>query len=69
MDNFNKKFKELRILNKMTQDEVATSLHLSRTTVAHYENGSRSPDIQKLILIAELFDVSLDFLVGTDKNV
>lgn len=69
MEDFNKRFKQLRISRNMTQGEVAMSLHLSRSTIAYYENGKRSPDMQKLLLIAALFDVSVDYLLcgNTDR--
>lgn len=62
--SFGERLKELRSDLSLTQEQFATVLNLSRSTVAYYESGMRSPDIQKLILIADYFNVSLDYLLG-----
>lgn len=67
----NKKFplilKNLRTGNAYTQKELAKLLNLGQTTIANYEKGSRIPDIYKLEQIANLFDVSIDYLIGRHK--
>ena len=68
----NKEFSSrLRFLRKSkgyTQKDLASLLNLGQTTIANYENGTRIPDIFKLVEIADLFHVPLDYLFGR-KNV
>lgn len=63
-DKFNKILKKLRKNNKMTQKELADKIGVARTTLANYEQGTRFPDKETLLLIADFFNVSLDYLVG-----
>ena len=58
------KLKEIRKSRKMTQQDVAEKLHCDVTTYARYESGDRNPPLEILILLSELFGVSLDYLVG-----
>lgn len=60
--------KSLRTNNGYTQKELAKLLDIGQTTIANYENGTRVPDIGKIIEIADLFKVSVDCLLGRDKN-
>lgn len=51
-----------------TQSFVANKIGVARTTYTAYENGTKTPPIDTLSNIAEVFDVSVDFLLGkTDK--
>jgi transcriptional regulator with XRE-family HTH domain len=54
----------LRVSYFWTQEYLAKQLNVAVSTVSGYENGSRKPDIETLTRIAELFGVSIDFLVG-----
>lgn len=56
--------KQLRTNNKMTQKNLADVLGVSLSSVAMWEAGKRSPDNEMLIKIAELFNVSIDSLLG-----
>lgn len=51
-----------------TQQELAEKTGCSRQAIAQYMDGSNAPNIDKLILIAEFFNVSIDYLVGKDKE-
>ena len=61
---FGRALSNLRKNADMTQNEVADKLNLSRQAISKYERGESFPDISVLVLIAELFDVSLDELIG-----
>jgi len=50
--------------NGMSQKQVAQVLKVGQTTIANYENNSRFPDQQKLISLAQLFNASLDRMLG-----
>lgn len=59
-----KKIKKLRLEKGLSQKEVANFLNISSQAYGHYENGKREPDLDTLIKLAHLFDVTLDFLVN-----
>lgn len=57
----------LRILRKtrrITQDELARKLNTSRSCISNYELGNRQPDSETIRRIADIFDVSIDYLLG-----
>lgn len=60
--------KELRKEKKMTQQEVANYLNMSRVGYARYEIGDRQPSYETLNLLSELFNVSIDYLLGNEEN-
>lgn len=53
---------------KLTQQEVANSVGMTQSSYARYEQGAREPAYRKLRGIAEVFNVSLDYLVGRTDN-
>ena len=55
---------EQRKLNNLTQREVAQKLGIAQPSYIRYENGKAEPTIENLIKLADLFDVSIDFLCG-----
>ncbi len=54
----------LREQRGLTQEELATSLGISRAALSHYEKNRREPDTETLSKVADLFHVSLDYLAG-----
>ncbi len=58
------RLKELRHHKKLTQADVAAHLSIARETYSRYESGEREMTYEALILLADLFGVSLDFLLG-----
>lgn len=65
--NVAKNITELRILNNMTQMELAEKLNYSDKTISKWERAESSPDISVLVEIADLFGVTLDYLVKTQN--
>lgn len=57
---------ELRQANNMTQLELAEKLNYSDKTISKWERAESSPDISVLIEIAEIFGVTLDYLVKAE---
>lgn len=55
---------QLRKLNNMSQEELAEMVDVSRQTISKWETGESLPDIQKSMLLAEIFKVTLDDLVN-----
>ena len=60
---FGKRLKELRKQKGWTQKELANKLDIRYSHLNKYENGMHAPPLEKLIQLADIFDVSLDYLV------
>ena len=58
------RMKALRVEKKMTQQQVANALGLNSVTYLRYEKGQHQMPLELLPMIADLFDVSLDYLFG-----
>lgn len=54
----------LRLEKNMTQRQLAAKIGVDRTSLSSYEHSKRTPDIFILCRIADVFEVSLDDLVG-----
>lgn len=65
---FSKKLKELRLSRKWSQTDLCEKIGVRQSMITQYENGSSVPSVEMLITIAEVFDVSIDYLVGASKN-
>lgn len=63
-----KKIKTLRKSRKLTQEEFAEKLDISRSTLSCYETGQRTPNIKLLQEVAEICGVGLDYFGISDKN-
>lgn len=59
---FGKRLRDLREENDLTQKQLGLNLHLSQRAISAYENSERFPPENTLNLIADYFDVSLDYL-------
>ncbi len=62
------KIKELRTQNNLTQIELAHKLKITRSALSLYELNKRKPDSDLLLIIANFFNVSTDYLLGKDIN-
>ena len=51
----------------MTQQELAYKLDLGRTTITGYESRDKEPDLYTVVKISNIFDVSVDYLLGKDS--
>ncbi|MBA4543963.1 MULTISPECIES: helix-turn-helix domain-containing protein [Thermoactinomyces] len=51
-----------------TQAQLASALGVKESTVNRYENGGRQPDFEQLTNIANLLEVSLEYLAGRSEN-
>lgn len=58
------KLLELRQSHNLTQKELCKILNIGRSTYSYFETGSRIPDIETLLIIAQFYHVSLDELVA-----
>ena len=56
--------KETRIKCKMTQKQVADKIGCSAIVYSRYENGVRQPSIETILRLADIFGVTVDYLLG-----
>ena len=61
------RLRELRIKSGLTQNEIATKLGVSGQTILNWENGIYEPKISQLIELADLFNVTVDYLIERDN--
>ncbi len=66
MSIFSQNIKLLRKRKRFTQDEVAQSLNMKRSTLSGYENEVAHPNIQVLVTFSDYFNVSIDTLIKVD---
>lgn len=59
---------ELRTKNGMSQDELAEKIFVTRQAVSRWENGETTPNIETLKLLSKLFDVSINTLLGSPRQ-
>lgn len=63
------RIKELRVEKEFTQDQLSKKLGISQRAYSHFETGTRGIPIEVLIKLADIYCVSLDYLVGrSDKR-
>lgn len=60
--------KRLRQENNMSQEVLARKLHTTRQTISSYETERSLPDIFTLIKLADIFEITLDELVGRNMK-
>lgn len=68
MNNYGERIAALREMRKMTQEELALQLQISRAVLSHYEKNRRKPNYNTLRKIADFFHVSVDYLLGRDED-
>lgn len=66
--NINQQIKAYRLKQNISQEELAEKIFVTRQTVSNWETGKNYPDIHSLLLMSNLFGVSLDQLVKGDLN-
>lgn len=67
--NISSQIRKYRNQLEYSQEELAHKLYVSRQTISNWENGHSYPDIQTLLMLSVLFDVSLDTLVKGDIEI
>ena len=64
-----KNIKLIRVINDYTQLKVQMDTGISQSALSKYENGEASPTVDNLLLLAEYYGTSLDFLMDlTDEQ-
>ena len=64
MKMFTERLRFCRQEKNLTQKQVAEFLGMTMRSYQRYELGDRKPDIEKLVVIADFFNVSADYLLG-----
>ncbi|WP_319403177.1 helix-turn-helix transcriptional regulator [uncultured Anaeromusa sp.] len=64
---FNERIKTLRLEKNLTQDELAKATGLSRSAIGMYESGSREPNFETLEVLADFFNVDMNYLLGRSE--
>ena len=62
------RLKVLREMHNLNMREVASKLGIPYTTYVNYEKGTREPNSEMLISLANFYSVSIDYLIGRDEN-
>ena len=68
MATFGQRLQKLRKGKQQTQDQMAQMCSMSARGYQNYEIGKSTPNYRTLLLLADYFDVSLDYLVGRSDN-
>lgn len=66
MNKLGTRLKQLREERGYSQQQLADSLHLSRSTIEMYEHGKRDPNTETKEAIADFFNVNMDYLFGRE---
>ena len=61
-----RQIKKYRMQANLSQEELAEKIFVSRQTISNWENDKNYPDIKSLVLMSEVFQVSLDNLIKGD---
>lgn len=69
VDSFSQKLKKARYDTGFTQREVSKETGITQSVLARYETGKLEPNIETLGLLADFYDVSVDWLLGTKRNI
>lgn len=58
------RIRELRNKRGLTQSQLGDMINVTKASISGYENGTRNPDKETLIKLADIFHVSTDYLLG-----
>lgn len=65
---FGDKLRELLEMHNLSQKELGEKLNIAPSTIGNYVRNIRQPDHATLVVFANYFNVSVDFLLGNSKN-
>jgi len=66
--NLSEKILKLRKANGLSQDELSEQLNISRQSISKWESGQATPEPDKIVKLAEIFDVSTDYLLQPSET-
>ena len=65
---FSTRLKELRNEKNFTQRKIAELMNVSQVSYLHWEQVKTQPDIENIVKLCQLFDVSADYLLGLENE-
>lgn len=68
MDTFPERLRRLRETHRMERVVLAELCGVSRNTIWRYESGEAVPTAEILITLADIFDTSIDYMLGRTNN-
>ena len=66
--NFREQIKKIRKTNKLKQEDMANDLHVSRQTISSWETDRNLPDLEMIVNISKIYNVTLDELILGGAN-
>ena len=63
-----KRLRQIRVEHKITQQNIADVLGIDRTTYTFYETGVTKPSLVTLAKLADIYNVTVGYLLGVEKN-
>lgn len=67
MKIFSQRLREVRKAAGLTQQQISEKLHIRQQSYTRYENGTGEPNLETVVKIAKIFDVSTDYLLGLSE--
>lgn len=61
--NFAEKIFNLRKSRNMTQEQLAEQLNVSRQSISKWESGQATPELEKVVAMSQIFEVTIDYLL------
>ncbi|MBQ2714834.1 MAG: helix-turn-helix transcriptional regulator [Clostridia bacterium] len=68
MIDISKKIKDLRLEKGLKQKDVASAINIATNTLSQFENNKGRPSLEVLSLLADFFEVSVDYLIGREDD-
>lgn len=65
--NFSEKLLALRKANDLTQEQLAEKLDVSRQSISKWESGQAVPELEKIVALSAVFDVTTDYLLKSSE--
>lgn len=69
MTEIGERIRTERQQQKITQQELADQLHVSRSAISNWENSRNYPDLNSIVLLSDIFEISLDNLLREDTKI
>ena len=64
-----KRLKELRIQKGLSQQDLGDAIGVTKVSICGYENGTRLPNLEKLVSLAEELETTTDYLLGREIKI
>ena len=65
---FSERLRDLRLSRQLTMEQVANEVGIGKSFLSQVESGKKSVSFEKLVRIADFFEVSTDYLLGRTDN-